>query len=295
MGAANPARARAHPGTGWPRKRFKPWYFYVALAGYVAATSPLRALARRRQARDGRAPALVLTYHRIADDHANAWTCPNALFERHVRWLRDRFDMVSLKEAQRRIIDGNRRPCVSVTFDDGYGENCVRALPLLAELAVPVTYFVTLENVAEGKPFAHDVEMGNAFRPNSVAQLRDLAAAGGEIGCHGRTHRDIAGLADPDDLVREIVTARRDLEALVQVPVRYYAFPFGEAVNLSKAGFASARQAGFIGACSSYGGYNFPGDDPFHIQRHSGSDDMIRLVNWATHDWRKAAIPRFEA
>jgi peptidoglycan/xylan/chitin deacetylase (PgdA/CDA1 family) len=285
----------AHSGAGWPRRRFKPWYFYAALAGYVAVTSPLRAWTRRRLARDGRAPVLVLTYHRIADDHANAWTCSNALFERHVRWLRDRFDMVSLQEAQRRIRDGNRRACVSVTFDDGYAANCARALPLLAELAIPFTYFVTLENVSEGKPFTHDVAMGNAFPPNSIAQLRELGAAGAQIGCHGWTHRDVAALTDPQDVVHEIAGAKRDLEALVHAPVLHYAFPFGEAVNLSKDGFAVARQAGFMGACSSYGGYNIPGDDPFHIQRHSGSEDMMRLFNWATHDWRKASIPRFGA
>ena len=132
--------------------------------------------------------------------------------------------------------------------------------------------------------------MGNRFAVNTPAELRDMAAAGFEIGSHGRTHRDVASLADPSELLTEIVTVKREMEALVGGSVRHYAFPYGERKNLSAAALAAARHAGYLGACSDYGGYNFPGDDAFHILRHSGTDDMMRLVNWATHDWRKAAI-----
>src|SRR5204862_8308609 len=126
----------------------------------------------------GRAPILVVTYHRIADDAANSWTCSHAMFARHVQWLSDHFDVVSLDEAQRRIREGNRRTCVAITFDDGYASNCERALPLLQKLKIPATYFVTFENVAEGKPFAHDLAMGNRFAVNTPAELRDLARGG---------------------------------------------------------------------------------------------------------------------
>ncbi len=46
--------------------------------------------------------------------------------------------------------------------------------------------------------------------------------------------------------------------------------------------------------CSAYGGFNFPGDDPFHLQRIPVDDDMIRLKNWVTQDPRKICTPRFE-
>ena len=46
--------------------------------------------------------------------------------------------------------------------------------------------------------------------------------------------------------------------------VRYFAFPYGQHENLSAAAFRVAFEAGYEGVCSAYGGYNFPGDDPFH-------------------------------
>jgi hypothetical protein len=55
-----------------------------------------------------------------------------------------------------------------------------------------------------------------------------------------------------------------------------------------------ARDAGYRGVCSAYGGYNFPGDDAFHLQRIHGDAEMIRLKNWITMDPRKLTVPRFD-
>ena len=77
---------------------------------------------------------MVLFYHRVADTHPNQWTISTKLFERQMRWLRDRFDVISLREAQQRIRRGtNSRMAVSITFDDGYADNCDFAIPLLHE------------------------------------------------------------------------------------------------------------------------------------------------------------------
>jgi peptidoglycan/xylan/chitin deacetylase (PgdA/CDA1 family) len=182
---------------------------------------------------------------------------------------------------------------VSLTFDDGYGENCDAALPLLARLRVPVTYFVTLGNVLGGKPFDHDVALGKSFRPNTLEELKALAGQGVEIGSHGLTHRSLGGDLDVSTLRDEIAGSKAQIEKAVGVPVRYFAFTFGDRSSLSKAAFTVARQAGYVGACSAYDGYNVPGADTFHLQRHSGTDDCMRLVNWATIDPRKLRIPRF--
>ena len=96
-------------------------------------------------------------------------------------------------------------------------------------------------------------------------------------------------------LYDEVVTAALDLQEAIDQPIRYFAFPFGMHPNLTSAAFQVARDAGFDAACSGYGGYNLPGDDPFHIQRRCIDGPVIRLKNWATVDpLRKLLIPRFE-
>jgi len=242
-----------------------------------------------------RVPVVVLLYHRIADDRANEWTTSNRLFARQVRWLKDHFELVSLQEARARIRRGaNHRPCVSITFDDGYADNCHQAIPLLVKHRIPCTYFVTAQNVLQGEPFAHDVAMGNRPAPNTVEELKAMAAAGIEIGAHAYTHADLARITDPRRLHYQIASARDDLQGLIGRPVRFFAFPFGLHAHLSRAAFEAARQAGYAAVCSAYGGYNFPGDDPFHLQRIAAGDSMIALKNRVTVDPRKLHVPRFE-
>ncbi len=116
---------------------------------------------------------MVLFYHRIAATQVNPWTTSPRVFERQMAWLRRNFDLVSLEEAQRRIASGeNRRPAVSITFDDGYADNCAMALPLLLDLKIPVTYFVASQNVLDGQPFPHDVECGAPLAPNTPDEIR---------------------------------------------------------------------------------------------------------------------------
>ncbi|HEV3138033.1 MAG TPA: polysaccharide deacetylase family protein [Pirellulales bacterium] len=248
---------------------------------------------RNAQLRDhGRAPVMVLFYHRVADDRASPWTISTSMFERQIRWLKRHFDMISLAEAQHRVLGRNHRPCVAITFDDGYADNCRRALPLLIEEQIPCMYFVSSRHVIEDVPFSHDVAIGRPLAPNTPRQIRDMALAGIDIGAHTRTHADLGRITDPNELVDELVGARLELEDLTGASVRYFAFPYGQHANLSTAAFQLARIAGYEGVCSAYGGYNCPGDDPFHLQRIPVDGDMIRLKNWTMFDPRKLRSTR---
>ena len=255
---------------------------------YYLATLPKRKQAAADREKSQQVPVMTLFYHRIADDHPNAWTLTNEVFQKQVRWLQERFDIVSLEEAQKRISsEANDRPTVCITFDDGYADNCKTALPWLIEEKVPFTYFVTSNNTLTGDPFAHDVKNGCPLAPNTAEQLRELADAGVEIGAHTRSHADLGQITDEAGLFDEIVGSKRDLEQLLDKAVRYFAFPFGLPANMSTAAFRIAFEAGLWGVCSAYGGYNLPGDDSFHLQRIHGDPEWSRFRNWLTVDPRK--------
>jgi peptidoglycan/xylan/chitin deacetylase (PgdA/CDA1 family) len=264
------------------------------LSAYYRATYPWRIWRNRRAAQAGRAPVIVLFYHRVADEQPNDWTCNFATFACQMQWLKRHCDLVSLEEAQRRIRRGNRRTAVSVTFDDGYADNCKAAIPLLLAERIPCTYFVTVANVLDGQPFAHDLARGEPLTPNSLDELRAMTAAGIEIGAHTRTHADLGKLTDKARLYDELVTAGEDLQSAVGRPVRYFAFPYGLHANLNPVAFQMAYEAGYDAVCSAYGGYNFPGDDDFHLQRIHADDDLLRLVNWVTVDPCKLRVGRYD-
>ncbi len=255
---------------------------------YYLATLPQRKQAAVTRERQLQVPVMALFYHRIADEHPNDWTLSCAEFQKQILWLRERFEIVTLEQAQHRIAsEANNRPTVCITFDDGYADNCEVALPWLINQEIPFTYFVTSNHILTGQPFAHDVRRGQLLAPNTVEQIQHLAEAGVEIGAHTRSHADLGPVTDEATLFEEIVGSKRDIEAVIERPVRYFAFPFGLQENLSTAAFRIAFEAGLWGVCSAYGGYNLPGDDSFHLQRIHGDPQWSRFRNWLTVDPRK--------
>jgi peptidoglycan/xylan/chitin deacetylase (PgdA/CDA1 family) len=264
---------------------------------YYLASLPMRRRQAARRAAAGASPITVLFYHRVADEHPNDWTISTERFKSQITWLRERYEVISLVEAQQRMgSPANRTPAVCITFDDGYADNCRVAIPWLIDERVPFTYFVATSHVLEQRPFAHDVQRGVPLAPNTPEQLREMAAAGVELGAHTRGHVDLGAVEDEEQLHDEIVGSKRDLEAMIDRAVRYFAFPFGLRNNLSQAAFRVAFTAGFWGVCSAYGDYNLPGDDPFHIHRIHGDPSWVRFCNALTVDPRKfRRAPRFKA
>jgi peptidoglycan/xylan/chitin deacetylase (PgdA/CDA1 family) len=262
--------------------------------GYRIATMPLRWTILKRAKRTGTVPVGILFYHRVDDHDLSPWTITNKRFAEHVDWLQANFDLVSIEEAQNRIRSGfNTRPTISITFDDGYADNCTDALPMLIKRGIPVTYFVTAHHTIENEPFPHDLELKKPQRANTVEVLRSLHKAGVEIGSHSKTHVDLGPIADPKKLFDEVVGGTRELEKAVGCRIRYFAFPFGQPENLNPDVFQMCHDYGFQAVVSAYGGWNEIGDDSFHLQRFHGEPRISYLKNWLTLDPRKRKIPRY--
>jgi peptidoglycan/xylan/chitin deacetylase (PgdA/CDA1 family) len=261
---------------------------HLSLQIYSRLSQPFRARRLARLQRRGKVPVCVLFYHRVADWSPSPWTTPVEVFRRQVEWLQAKFDIVSLGEAQRRVAAGtNDKPTACITFDDGYADNFDFALPLLLRDRIPFTYFVSSEIVLRGQPFPHDSRAGLMLRTNKPAEIKQLADAGVEIGCHTRTHADLGYAAGENVLEQEIVEAKYDLEDMTGREIRYFAFPYGMPDNMSQEAFRVAFHAGYAGVCSAYGAYNRPGGDPFHIRRIHADPEFARFVNWMTLDRRK--------
>ncbi|HZZ26584.1 MAG TPA: polysaccharide deacetylase family protein, partial [Pirellulales bacterium] len=251
----------------------------LLLCSYCSATLPYRRWFLACHSAQGAIPIIVLFYHRIADDDSRNWTHSNRLFRQQIEWLEQHCELISLHEVQRRIQAGyNDRLAASITFDDGYSENCDQAIPLLIEKKIPCTYFVSSRHVLEGGKFAHDTATAGRAVPNTLAQLRWMANCGIEIGSHTRTHADLGRISDERQLYDEVIVAGEELQAAIDRPVRYFAFPYGMPQNLNAQAIQMARNYGYQAVCSAYGDYNIPGDDPFHIRRFH-ADDMLRLKN----------------
>lgn len=260
----------------------------LLLASYYAASQPVRYALNHRLRQTKQFPSAALFYHRVADNHPTPWTISNRDFRRHIQYLKNNFDLVSLAtlQAQTGHQTGNKM-MVAITFDDGYADNFDQAIPLLLQEGIPFTYFVSSSYILSQQPFPHDVKLGLKLSPNTPEQIRFLADRGVSIGGHTKSHADMGLIGSPDAIRSEILGDIRVLEALTGKHVDYFAFPYGDIHNMSQAAIDVLRATNLKGMCSAYGEFNRPDTDLWHIRRIHGDTGILRLKNWLTLDPRK--------
>ena len=107
---------------------------------------------------------LVLMYHRVGEPltDVHELSVSPALFGAQMEHLRRNFAPMPLLDLVAAARDGRLPPrAVAVTFDDGYLDNLTHACPILADLRIPATLFVTSGGLEEereylvGHPGAH--------------------------------------------------------------------------------------------------------------------------------------------
>lgn len=262
---------------------------------YMLATAPCRWWIRKQARRTGDMPVTGIFLHRVADDDPNPWSMTNRQFDDLIGWLEKHVDLVSTDEAQRRIREGNReRVAVNITFDDGYADNCMHAIPTLLSKKIPFTYYVTTDNVKTGEPYPHDLKNNQRLAPNSIDEIKAMSDAGVTIGVHTRTHADMGKVTDLSAIEYEIGGARDDLTQWTGTQPIHFAFPFGMPMNMTPKAIQYVADQGFASYSSAHGGYNFPFRDSFHLRRFHGDPMLARMKNWLSLDprwiWRQSEL-----
>lgn len=222
--------------------------------GRVGGCGRSTTLARVRIPRVG---LLVLCYHSVSNVWPHALSVTPDAFRRQVRSIAaTRLRPVTGRE----LADGARRG-VHVTFDDAYLD-VLEVVPLLEELALPVTVFVSTGYADDGRPLAvSELAADAAAQPEALAtmtwaNLRELAERGVEVGSHTVTHPHLARISD-DDLDRELRESRTRIEDELGQPARLLAYPYGEHDGRVQ---AAARRAGYAAAFAQWPGSSIRND-----------------------------------
>jgi len=160
------------------------------------------------------------------------------------------FEFVTVAELAERAGGGEPPPgLAALSFDDGMENNCRTLLPILEDRGIPATVYVVSGLIGRPNPWMKDPDA----RMMNETELRELAAAGLEIGAHTVTHPDLSEMSF-DDCLAEMVTSREALERIAGVPVRTFAYPF---CRFGQAALEAAQEAGFAAAvtCEGHGAW----------------------------------------
>ena len=197
--------------------------------------------------------AAIFTYHNFVDRPntpaltSQAYVLSQAQFDAHLEALAT----PGLRPS--RLADVLAVPSPGqfvLSFDDGYMTDYTVAFARLAERGWPGCFFIIANQVG-------------ALRALGWRELREMAAAGMEIGSHSLTH-PFLHCADPDEIRREFGESKRILEDGLGQAVHFASLPRGSAAPGMG---ALIKELGYRAFCTSEPGLVSVLTDPYEVPR----------------------------
>lgn len=112
-------------------------------------------------------------------------------FAEQMRWLASTFRVLPLPEALQRLYEGCLPSgALAISFDDGYQDNVLNALPILRELGLPATFFVTTGFIEGGMMWNDRVLEAVRHWPHARVNLTDLGLGNFDLGVGRATVMD---------------------------------------------------------------------------------------------------------
>lgn len=152
-----------------------------------------------------------------------------------------------------------------ITFDDGHLNNYTTAFPIMQKYGFTGILYIV------GNYIGIDDYLG-------IDQIKEMAAAGWEVGSHSMNHSDLTAL-EPQRRRAEIVDSKGFLEKTLGVPVRTIAYPFG----FSNSGVIDyAHFAGYVAGMSLGFTHDQGSGNIFTLQRRDvkGTYDIKQFASF---------------
>jgi peptidoglycan/xylan/chitin deacetylase (PgdA/CDA1 family) len=185
-----------------------------------------------RMAASVRGPsAAILMYHSVLPD-PSLWVDSlgeiahsELVFRAQMELLAREFHPISLDQAIKHLRSGDDLPrrSVVITFDDGYADNYEFAMPVLNQIGVPATFYVTVDCV-ENKRLPWPSRLRFAFRNTKLSAWKD--SQGKNWSLRSPSEREEAFLSSCDvccqlsGKAQEDFVARLEQELYAKIPCR---------------------------------------------------------------------------
>jgi peptidoglycan/xylan/chitin deacetylase (PgdA/CDA1 family) len=164
---------------------------------------------------------------------------------------------------------------VGITFDDGYQNNLIHALPVLKRYGFSSTCYVVSDLV--GQTNSWDTIKGVQSKPLMAAsEMREWIAGSQEIGSHTQQH---VNLLDVEEVTAktEIFDSKSTLEALTGRDCQHFCYPYGH-YDVRHA--VMAKEAGYESATTVVNGYAGIAKNAFELPRLGVMKNTHLLKFW---------------
>ena len=171
----------------------------------------------------------ILMYHKTGDPPAGSklkklWVSRKK-FDAQMAYLKNKgYEVITFKDiAEGRVMDGAKK--VVITFDDGYRNNYTEAFPVLQKYGFKAVFYVVSSTIGK-KNLWHDADIEQPLEMMTAPDIKEMSAAGMEIGGHTVSHKNLSRLDDAE-AEREIAENKEELEKLTGDTALSFSYPYG--------------------------------------------------------------------
>lgn len=227
----------------------------------------------------------VLMYHRVITAEEEKGTYDTYVtkenFEKQMRYIKENgYEVINFYDIEngefKRRFDENKK-YVIITFDDGYKDNLINALPILKKFNLKaVLFFIT--DISYNK---WDIDVENRpkekdFKLMNLEEIKEFYASGLiEIGGHTTSHLDMPTI-DDYILKKDLEISKKKIEKITGKKAISFAYPWGRNNEKSR---KLVKDVGYQFAVSTESGSPCFSDNLFEIQRVGiySKDDMEKF------------------
>lgn len=150
---------------------------------------------------------------------------------------------------------------VAISFDDGYKDNALFALPIMEKFGFGAVFFVTVDYIGRVKTSPH--RDWQHWECMGWDDLKDLIDRGYDIGSHSLHHIDLSKL-DKEAREKELKLSKEMIESSLKEDIEFFSYPYGyfdeELLNIVK-------NVGYRAACTTTPGINTFTADLYKLKR----------------------------
>ena len=210
----------------------------------------------------------VLMYHSISNDKSHLSVSTNN-FENQLKYLsKSGYKSISFNEINKNI----NKPII-ITFDDGYKDNLINALPILKKYNYVSTCFVVSDFIGRSNKWD---EGHKNFVYKELLTKNDLVEwlnHGMSLGSHGKSHMSLTTLND-QQVKHEIFNSKNIIQDYIGSNVDSFSYPFGKINNFSA---NTVKEVYKFGVTTVRSRFNTLKHKKFFIPRIHMSNDLSKL------------------
>ena len=164
----------------------------------------------------------ILSYHSISEDPSPI-SLKTKIFEKQINFLK-KLGYVSINFNE---IDPNKRNQIIITFDDGYKDILINALPVLKSHNFKATCFFVTNHIGKNNQWDEKKEKFSNKHIMNNNDIKKWFDSGMSVESHSHNHFDLTKLPNID-IVKELEISKKYFKDKFGIETNVFCYPFGK-------------------------------------------------------------------